>query len=258
MPLELAAVGADSFRAHCFLTVAKSGYASDCPLLFRSLAMPTSPCASLVFLSGSALAERLQTAQTLAVMPFSTPWGQLVLAAAGDVLLLCDWLDGRHLGAHAKRIEEACKAHAGHRPEILEDFRRAILSGAAWRFPNEAHDDPAQACLHAAALWLDHYLFDAQCPPPALTLGLIGTERQRSIWAALAEIGPGETVSYGQLALRTGLGSPRSVGQAVARNAFSMLLPCHRVLSANGAATGYAGGLDAKRGLLAHEGVRLF
>lgn len=223
--------------------------------------MSASPCTSLAFLCGSALAERLRAARTLAVLPFETPWGRLILAAAGDVLLLCDWLENRYFPAHAKRIEETCEAFWGggpeHRLEALEAFCRAMRSGSAWRFPNKGHENPAHACLGVAADWLERYLLDARRPLPALSLGLLGTDGQCRIWAALSGIAPGETVSYGQFALRAGVGSARAAGQAVGRNAFSILLPCHRVVGPTGAATGYAGGLAAKRGLLAHEGVRL-
>jgi methylated-DNA-[protein]-cysteine S-methyltransferase len=81
-----------------------------------------------------------------------------------------------------------------------------------------------------------------------------GTEFQRLVWAALAQIEFAGTRSYGQLA--TAIGRPRAVravGAANARNPLSLFLPCHRVIGSDGALTGYAGGLDRKRWLLAHE-----
>ncbi|KIG14984.1 Methylated-DNA--protein-cysteine methyltransferase [Enhygromyxa salina] len=81
-----------------------------------------------------------------------------------------------------------------------------------------------------------------------------GTEFQRLVWAALADIEFAGTRSYGQLA--SAIGRPRSaraVGAANARNPLSLVLPCHRVVGTNGALTGYAGGLERKRWLLAHE-----
>ncbi len=81
-----------------------------------------------------------------------------------------------------------------------------------------------------------------------------GTEFQRSVWDALAEIPFGETTTYSQIAQR--LGSPtatRAVGAAIGRNPMLVTAPCHRVVGASGDLTGYAGGLDAKRWLLAHE-----
>lgn len=81
-----------------------------------------------------------------------------------------------------------------------------------------------------------------------------GTAFQRAVWAALVAIPFGETTSYGALA--AALGRPtasRAVGAANGQNPISILVPCHRVVAAGGALTGYAGGLDAKRWLLAHE-----
>lgn len=85
-----------------------------------------------------------------------------------------------------------------------------------------------------------------------------GTRFQRAVWAALAEIPAGTTVSYGALAAR--IGSPkavRAVGLANGANPIAIVLPCHRVIGSNGSLIGYGGGLDRKRWLLAHEGVTL-
>ena len=83
-----------------------------------------------------------------------------------------------------------------------------------------------------------------------------GTAFQRTVWAALRAIPPGETRSYGQLA--AAIGSPRAVraaGLANGQNPVAVIVPCHRVIGANGTLTGYAGGLERKRWLLKHEGV---
>jgi methylated-DNA-[protein]-cysteine S-methyltransferase len=81
-----------------------------------------------------------------------------------------------------------------------------------------------------------------------------GTEFQRSVWAELRRIKPGTTISYGQLAAR--IGSPsasRAVGLANGSNPVAIVVPCHRVIGANGSLTGFGGGLERKRWLLAHE-----
>lgn len=93
--------------------------------------------------------------------------------------------------------------------------------------------------------------------PPARTvpLDLHGTRFQRAVWQALLEIAPGATRSYGEIA--AAIGAPaavRAVGAAVGRNPVSVIVPCHRVLGRDGSLTGYAGGLDRKRALLALEG----
>ncbi len=84
-----------------------------------------------------------------------------------------------------------------------------------------------------------------------------GTTFQREVWAALRTIPAGETRSYGQLA--TAIGRPsavRAVGLANGANPVGVIVPCHRVVGANGTLTGYAGGLERKRWLLAHEASR--
>lgn len=84
-----------------------------------------------------------------------------------------------------------------------------------------------------------------------------GTDFQQQVWNALRQIPTGETVSYGELAARLGKpGASRAVGMTNGLNPVSIVLPCHRVVGANLSLTGYAGGLERKRWLLEHEGVR--
>ena len=81
-----------------------------------------------------------------------------------------------------------------------------------------------------------------------------GTEFQKSVWAALRAIPHGETRTYGQLA--AAIGKPKAVraaGLANGQNPVAVIVPCHRVIGANGTLTGYAGGLERKQWLLAHE-----
>ena len=83
-----------------------------------------------------------------------------------------------------------------------------------------------------------------------------GTAFQQRVWRSLTEIRYGETWSYGQLARR--IGNPnasRAVGLANGRNPISIVVPCHRVIGADGSLTGFGGGLERKRWLLAHEGL---
>jgi methylated-DNA-[protein]-cysteine S-methyltransferase len=84
-----------------------------------------------------------------------------------------------------------------------------------------------------------------------------GTPFQRQVWALLARIPWGSTTTYGALALALGKpGSARAVGAANGANPLPIVLPCHRVIGADGSLTGFGGGLDTKRWLLAHEGHR--
>ena len=85
-----------------------------------------------------------------------------------------------------------------------------------------------------------------------------GTTFQASVWQALRSIPPGTAMSYGALARQLGTPSAvRAVGTTNSLNPISIVLPCHRVIGANGSLTGYAGGLERKRWLLNHEGVNL-
>jgi methylated-DNA-[protein]-cysteine S-methyltransferase len=89
-----------------------------------------------------------------------------------------------------------------------------------------------------------------------LPLRLQGTEFQQRVWRSLTEIRYGETWSYGQLAKRIdNPNASRAVGLANGSNPISIVVPCHRVIGADGSLTGYGGGLERKRWLLAHEGL---
>ena len=81
-----------------------------------------------------------------------------------------------------------------------------------------------------------------------------GTVFQRSIWKAISKVGFGKTLTYGNLARRAGFpGSARAAGAATGRNPLGIIVPCHRIVGSNGSLTGYAGGLNRKRALLALE-----
>jgi methylated-DNA-[protein]-cysteine S-methyltransferase len=83
-----------------------------------------------------------------------------------------------------------------------------------------------------------------------------GTPFQRSVWTAISTVGFGETITYSELARRAGCvgaESARAAGAATGRNPISVIIPCHRIVGSDGSLTGYAGGLDRKRALLALE-----
>lgn len=140
----------------------------------------------------------------------------------------------------------------------------------------------ASSDTHLAGIWFDgqshqpayqswpsnpqHPLLDAACEQLAqyfegnrshfdLPLNLaVGTEFQQSVWKGLLAIPPGKTLTYGDLSSH--LGQPRAVravGAAIGRNPFTIVVPCHRVVGAKGALTGYAGGLARKTALLSLE-----
>ena len=104
--------------------------------------------------------------------------------------------------------------------------------------------------------WLDVY-FSGRDPGPTPPLAPAGTAFQKRVWAELEKIPFGSTASYGAVARAAGCGSPRAVGQAVHVNPVAILIPCHRVVGADGSLTGFAGGLDVKRRLLTLEESRM-
>lgn len=121
------------------------------------------------------------------------------------------------------------------------------------------HEEKNTPVFDAVKHWLDLY-FSGQRPDFTPPLRLRGTEFQRTVWKLLQDIPYGETTSYGALALcaaeksRAVQFSARAVGGAVGRNPISILIPCHRVVGANGSLTGYAGGIERKIWLLRLEG----
>jgi methylated-DNA-[protein]-cysteine S-methyltransferase len=114
----------------------------------------------------------------------------------------------------------------------------------------------AREHLARAACQLDEY-FEGRRTRFDLRLAMRGTPFQLRVWAALDDIPFGETISYGELARRVGApGAARAVGLANGRNPVPIVVPCHRVIGANGTLTGYGGGLDRKRWLLGLESGR--
>lgn len=126
-----------------------------------------------------------------------------------------------------------------------------VPPGDDWR---EAPGDPL---LRDAARQVRDY-FDGRRDRFELEVAPEGTAFQQRVWRAIAKVPVGRTASYADLARR--IGSPRSVravGAAVARNPVSVVVPCHRIVGSDGSLTGYAGGLERKRALLALEHVAL-
>ena len=146
------------------------------------------------------------------------PLGRLTLAAAGGCLAGL-WLPGQ----------------------------KYYMAGAGEYVPGED-----AAPLPLARLWLEAYFAGERPCPNELPLAPRGTAFQRRVWQALLDIPYGRTVTYGDLARQLG-SSARAVGGAVGKNPISILIPCHRVVGSGGSLTGYSGGLDNKRFLLALE-----
>ncbi|MCW3067204.1 MAG: cysteine methyltransferase [Solirubrobacterales bacterium] len=117
---------------------------------------------------------------------------------------------------------------------------------------------PPSAELDAAAAQLDEY-FAGERERFDLPLAMPANDFQRAVCAALAEIPYGETVSYGEITAAIGhtREDVRKVAAAIGRNPFAIVIPCHRVIGADGSLTGYGGGLDSKARLLDLEAGQL-
>ncbi len=148
-----------------------------------------------------------------------TPLGQMLIAAT-EADLLGAWFKGQK-----------------HFPAITNNWR----------------EFSAHPTLRQAAGQLREY-FIGQRKTFDLPLSPAGTRFRRNVWQALQQISFGETSTYGTIALAMKIpGAARSIGIAIGHNPLSVIVPCHRVLGADGSLTGYAGGLARKRQLLALE-----
>ncbi len=162
------------------------------------------------------------------VSHYPSPLGDILLSADGDGLTGL-WFDGAKYYA------------AGLAPDCREG------------------SSPA---LEEAKRWLDLY-FSGRVPDFLPPLHAVGSPFQRAVWDLLLQIPRGRTATYGALARRLSARSgaarvsARAVGGAVGRNKISILIPCHRVVGADGSLTGYAGGIARKQALLALEGAEL-
>jgi methylated-DNA-[protein]-cysteine S-methyltransferase len=156
----------------------------------------------------------------------NTPTGRMVIVTTDDdCLRAVDWED------HEPRMQGLLRRHYGTNT-ILREVSR----------PSEA------GCSLQAYFEGD---LDAVTRLPTATNG---TDFQRAVWDALRRIPIGRTISYGVLALQIGRPTAtRAVGLANGANPIAIVIPCHRVIRANASLTGYGGGLDRKRRLLAHE-----
>lgn len=116
----------------------------------------------------------------------------------------------------------------------------------------DARTEKLTPVLRQTLRWLDTY-FSGSEPDFMPPLELHGSDFRRRVWAELAKIPYGETVTYGEIAKKLGVKSAQAVGGAVGHNPVSIIVPCHRVLGADGSLTGYAGGTDKKARLLELE-----
>jgi len=116
--------------------------------------------------------------------------------------------------------------------------------------PDGSEENPALEAAEQLRAWVrgERRSFDLPLAPE-------GTAFQREVWEALQAVPFGATATYGELAKAVGrpVGAARAIGAANGANPIAIVVPCHRVIGADGTLTGYAGGLERKRWLLAHE-----
>ena len=155
-----------------------------------------------------------------------TPTGRMIVLAdeAGNLRAL-DW------ESHAQRLETLLRRHYGNDPA------------------RQTAPDP-HGLASALSAYMAGELEALACVPVATN----GTPFQRTVWAALRKIPSGTTTTYGALAAELGMPrASRAVGLANGANPIAIAVPCHRVVGASGELTGFGGGLERKRWLLAHE-----
>ncbi len=161
--------------------------------------------------------------------------------------------------------------HTTHYTSPLGDLLLAERDGALtglWIEGQKYYFDPVEKIeeretpiLALTKSWLDRYFAGEKPRIDELNLSPVGSDFQRAVWDILREIPYGEVTTYGEIAKKIALkmGKPKmsaqAVGGAVGRNPISIIIPCHRVVGADGSLTGYAGGIDKKVKLLSHEGV---
>ena len=145
--------------------------------------------------------------------------------------------------------------HAVAALEFIDPKRSTRLDARLrrWRHPFEVRDG-MNAQIESVGRWLDAYFAGTSAGLSGLTLDAPGGDFERRVWAELCRIPAGATRSYGEVAKLVGApGAARAVGMANGANPIAIVVPCHRVIGANGTLTGYGGGLDRKAWLLNHE-----
>lgn len=155
--------------------------------------------------------------------------GDLLLGSFGGKLCLCNWGGGRHQGRIDRRVQRILQA--GYEKGTSDVIQKAIKQ-------------------------LDEYFDRKRMPRFDIPLLFAGSDFQMKVWHELMNIPYGATVSYCKVAARMGMPhAVRAVANAIATNAISIFVPCHRVVGSNNSLVGYDGGLEAKKFLLDLEGV---
>lgn len=134
------------------------------------------------------------------------------------------------------------------------EFEQSRHPGPATRMATERRADAPP--FGSTRRWLDAYFAGEQPRPADMPVRLLGTPFQRRVWRRIASIPYGTTVTYGEIARAVG-SAPRAVGGATGRNPLPLVIPCHRVVGADGSLVGFGGGMRRKAWLLGHEGCTM-
>ena len=181
--------------------------------------------------------------QTSFSAPGKTPVGEVVLVATADGLVGVYFSGGKHVPDIAE---------CGPRCELDDDARQRDDGGTS-----ESSTSIRRILCQARAELSEYFVGKRKTFTVPLDWAHVAAESSEfsvQVWRLLQGIAYGETTTYGALAREMGsVGLSQRVGQVVGRNPWSVIVPCHRVLGADGSLTGYAGGLDRKRWLLQHE-----
>lgn len=164
--------------------------------------------------------------ETIKIMRYQSPVGEMILGSFGDKICICDWA-----------VEK----------------RRATIDRRICRHLNAGYEEGYSDIIRQAASQLDEY-FAGTRMEFSIPVVFTGSPFQCGVWTELMKIPYGATISYAELACR--VSNPkavRAVASANATNPISIFVPCHRVIGCNHRLTGYGGGLDAKQRLLALE-----
>jgi len=140
--------------------------------------------------------------------------------------------------------------------EFGSDARMSRLEARLVRFFSASSvEDGSNKMVRRTREWLDAYFAGTSADTSGFSLGALGTRFELKVWQALRKIPPGETRSYRQVAAQVSstVNASRAVGLANGANPIAIVVPCHRVIGADGSLTGYGGGLERKLWLLQHE-----
>ena len=182
-----------------------------------------------------------------------TPVGQVILGAMGGKLCLCDWKNSKRRMQNANRVKRLLKAELVDITLSQEELESLAEASKSESLAEASALQESLSVLDKTEKELAEY-FACSRQSFDIPLLLAGTDFQKSVWQALKEIPYGEVVTY--MDVSHSIGNPqaiRAVSQAIGSNPLSLLIPCHRVVGSNGALTGYAGGIEAKRWLLELE-----